>query len=201
MSVRTSRSDGERTRRAIVEAAARLASVRGLEGLSIGALAEAVGVSKSGLYAHFGSKEALQLAAIEHARRVFIGQIVAPAHQADAGLPRLEALCERFLAYVRRRVFPAGCFFVTASAEVAGRPGPLRDKTSEYQRDWLRLLEAEVRAAQELGQVPPESDPAQVAFEIQAALAAASTAAVLCDDERPLDRARVAVARALLPLT
>src|SRR5579862_5615789 len=110
-SLRKRRSDGERSRNAILREAAQLATVEGLAGLSIARLAEAVGMSKSGLFAHFGSKEELQLATIETASAIFAVEVVEPAHDAPAGLPRLRALADRFLAHVEGRVFPGGCFF------------------------------------------------------------------------------------------
>src|SRR5205823_14848333 len=114
---RKPRSDGERSRRTILDAAAKLATVEGLEGLSIGRLADHIGMSKSGLYAHFGSKEELQLAAIETASAIFDTEVVAPAMQATTPLEKIETLCEQFLSLVERRVFPGGCFFASAAAE------------------------------------------------------------------------------------
>ena len=116
---RRTRSDGERTRRAILETAVRLATIEGLERLSIGRLAEESRVSKSGLFAHFRSKEKLQLATIEAAREIFVREIIAPAEAALVPRERIEQLCERFLSYVERLVFPGGCFFAVAAAEVA----------------------------------------------------------------------------------
>lgn len=126
---------GQRTRAAILEEAARLATVESLEGLSIGGLAEVTGMSKSGLYAHFGSKEGLQLATIDAARESFVREVVSPALAATPpGRGRLLALCERFLSYVERRVFPGGCFFVVTAAELGSRPGRIRDRVATYQR-------------------------------------------------------------------
>src|SRR4051795_3043693 len=108
---RRPRSDGERSRAAILTAAGKLATVDGLEGLTIGRLADHIGMSKSGLYAHFGSKEELQLATIGHAEEVFDDDVILPAVEAEAGLPRLNAYCEYFMSHVERAVFPGGCFF------------------------------------------------------------------------------------------
>src|SRR3954470_20735610 len=113
-SPRRQRSDGERSRAAILHEAARLATVEGLDGLSLARLADAVGMSKSGLFAHFGSKEELQLATVEAARTTFDELVVSPAAEAAPGLPRLRAYIERFLDHVQEGVFPGGCFFISA---------------------------------------------------------------------------------------
>src|SRR5947209_11539480 len=125
---RRRRSDGERSRNAILEEAARLATVEGIGGLSIARLAEAVGMSKSGLFAHFGSKEELQLATIEKADAVFAAQVLAPAADASDGLDRLRRLAEAYLRYVGSDTFPGGCFFASVLAEVDMQPGPVRER-------------------------------------------------------------------------
>ena len=124
--VRAERADGIKSRRNILNAAASLATTEGLDGLSIGSLAEHIGMSKSGLYAHFGSKEELQLATIETAGAIFVAVIIEPTLLIDDPLERIRALCSRFLDHVERRVFPGGCFFASVSAEFATRPGPVR---------------------------------------------------------------------------
>src|SRR5690606_23488444 len=121
---RRRRSDGERTRRTILETASRLATVEGLEGLSLGRLAQETGMSKSGLFAHFGSKEELQLATVDWAEEVFHAEVVDPALARPPGLERLWTLCDRFLRHVEDAVFPGGCFFASAAAELDTRPGP-----------------------------------------------------------------------------
>src|SRR5256885_17242433 len=107
---RKPRADGQRSRRTILDAAAKLATIDGLEGLSIGRLAAHIGMSKSGLYAHFGSKEELQLAAIETASAIFDAEVIDPAEQGTTPLEKIQLLCEQFLSHVERRVFPGGCF-------------------------------------------------------------------------------------------
>ena len=119
---------GERTRTSILERAVDLASVEGLEGLTIGRLADELGMSKSGLFAHFGSKEELQLATVEAASRRYIDEIFTPALREPRGYPRLLAICRSWLSYVRRGVFPGGCFFVATALEMGARPGPVRDR-------------------------------------------------------------------------
>ena len=194
---RKQREDGLRSRMTILDAAARLATVEGLEGLSIGRLAEHIGMSKSGLYAHFGSKEELQLATIGTAAEIFDDQVVAPTASIESPLARLEALCEAFLDHVERRVFPGGCFFASAAAEVDTHPGPLKELITTYSRGWLVELADLVAAAQERGELDGDEDPAQLAFEIDAHLLMANTAFLLGTEPRALDRARIAIAARL----
>jgi AcrR family transcriptional regulator len=192
------RAKGERTRSAILVEAARLATVDGLEGLSIGGLATALGMSKSGLYAHFGSKEDLQLATIASARETFVAEVFVPALDAPQGVERLRAACEAFLSHIERRVFPGGCFFAVAAADVGTRPGAVRDAVAAQQRDWIQLLERLARKAMDVGELEPGVDPTQLAFELNAILVSASTTFILQRDASVFDRARAAVRR-LLP--
>src|SRR5215831_664513 len=135
---RKPRADGVESRRAILLAAAHLATTRGLEGLSIGELAQHIGMSKSGLYAHFKSKEELELATIETAAGIFERDVLGPAHESPGGLGRVHALSEAFLRHLERRVFPGGCFFATVSVQLASRPGRPRDRVTELMQDrWL----------------------------------------------------------------
>lgn len=184
---------GERTRRTILEEAARLASVEGLDGLSIGALADAVGMSKSGLYAHFRSKLDLQLATIETADEIFEREVVERARDAAPGTARVLALCDAFLSHVERGVFPGGCFFTAASAEMNVRPGPVRDRIAASVARWMGEIAAAVTEAQSLGELDPAADTAQIAFETNALLVTANLAYPLFDDPSVLERARVGV--------
>lgn len=189
---------GQRTRAAILAEAARLATVDGLEGLSIGGLATATGMSKSGLYAHFGSKLDLQLATIESARETFIAEVLIPALGAPAGIRRLHAACEAFLSHIERRVFPGGCFFAAAAAEFGTRPGTVREAVAAQQRDWIELLVRLARKAVDLGELPADVDPAQLSFELNAVLVAANTAFILHGDAAAFERARTAVRNRLV---
>jgi AcrR family transcriptional regulator len=155
MNTRRRRSDGLRSREAILREAARLATVDGLAGLSLAHLADAVGMSKSGLFAHFGSKEELQLATIDAASAIFEELVIEAAAGADAGVPRLRAYIERFLGHVEDGVFPGGCFFISAMSELDTHPGPVRDATMAFTRRWLDLLAAEVAAGQAAGALDP----------------------------------------------
>ena len=190
---RRPRADGERSRRTILDAAARLATVEGIEGLSIGALAKAIGMSKSGLYAHFGSKEELQLATIDAAQEVFDADVITPALEVDAGLGRVEALCERFLLHVERGVFPGGCFFASVAAELDTRPGPARDRIAAVQSSWADLIASNLRDAQDQRQLDPHASIEQLTFELNAFIAHANTVFMLQDDHTVFDLARRAI--------
>ena len=191
---RRTRAPGDRARARIVEHAAQLATIEGLDGLSIGRLAEVTGVAKSSVHALFGSKEELQLATINAARDSFIAEVVAPTlATTETGRERLAALCDGYLAYVERRVFPGGCFFVAVSAEVGARPGRVHDEVARVQGQWRDLLDAEARSAHERGELPEGLDPAQLAFELGVILAGTNIVTVLHDDDRAITLARVAV--------
>ncbi len=194
---RKRRSDGERSRNAILREAAQLATVEGLAGLSIARLADAVGMSKSGLFAHFGSKEDLQLATIETASAIFAAEVIEPAYAAPPGLARLRALAEGFLAHVEGRVFPGGCFFASVAAEMDTHPGPVRDQAIKLTADWRQQLEGAVRDAQSEGAVAPDEDAEQLAFEINSYLLLSNAEFVVSQDPATLDRARRAIERRL----
>ena len=167
--------------------------VLGLDGLTIGGLANAIGMSKSGLYAHFGSKQELQLATIDAARGTFVEEVLRPALSAPKGIQRLLAICETYLSHIERRVFPGGCVFSAAAADVGSWPGPARDSIAAQRRDWLQILERLAREAQQLGELDRSLAPEQLSFELQALLAAANTTFILNGDEEVFERARRAV--------
>jgi AcrR family transcriptional regulator len=187
------RPAGERSRGAILDAAARLATVEGLDGLSIGRLAHEVGMSKSGLYAHFDSKLDLQLATIDAAQAVFDREVVEPSRTAEPGVARVLALADGFLSHVERGVFPGGCFFAAVAAEMNVRPGPVRDRIGLFVAGWMGAIETAIREAQAGGELDPAADPGQLAFETNALLVGANLAFPLFGDPRILDRARVGV--------
>lgn len=184
---------GERTRQGIVQRAVDLASLEGLERLTIGRLADDLGMSKSGLFAHFGSKEELQIATIDAAAERYITAVFRPALDAPRGYPRLLAICRAWLDYVSGKVFPGGCFFAAASFEFDGRPGPIRDRVVRLMDDWINALEKAVRLAQEEGHLEPHVDPAQVAFELNALFFGANFSFYLRGDVKALERADIAV--------
>ena len=187
---RHQRADGERTRAAILRAAASLATVDGLEGLSIGNLAAATGMSKSGLYAHFGSKQELQLATVEEAERIFDAEVVRPALAARPGLAQLAAVCEAYFSYVERRVFPGGCFFAATALEMGTRPGPVKDRIAAINSGFTALLASFAATAIGQHELPAREDPGRLAFELHAILLGADTKFILNDDPAVLDLGR-----------
>ncbi len=195
--VRRPRADGERTRQAILREAVSLATVDGLEGLSIGDLAKALGMSKSGLYAHFGSKQELQLATVEEAGRIFQAEVVGPALAAPPGLAQLVAVCDAFCDHLQRRTFPGGCFFAGAALEMGTRPGPVKERIAAFQSAFVGLIRTFAASALEQRQVAADEDPDQLAFEINGIILAADTNFVLHDDPGALDVARRVVRRRL----
>lgn len=184
---------GARTKQGILDRAVDIASVEGLEGLTIGRLAEELEMSKSGLFAHFGSKEELQLATVEAARQRFVDEMFRPALQAPRGYPRLLAICRSWLAYIKRGVFPGGCFFAAASFEFDGRPGPIRDAIVAAMDLWLDALEKAIRMAKEEGHLDRGVDVKQLAFEINAIFFGANFSYQMRDDKRAIGRAWKAI--------
>jgi AcrR family transcriptional regulator len=142
-----------------------LASEVGLEGVTIGTLAERAGMSKSGLFAHFQSKEALQIAVIDEAVRRFIEEVVAPALRQKRGEPRVRALLDQWVQWSKAEFMPGGCVFVASIADLDDRPGPVRERLAASQRDWLETLATAIRIAVDEGHFRPDLDPAQLAHE------------------------------------
>jgi AcrR family transcriptional regulator len=185
------------TRAAVTQAAVERASVEGLEGLTIGGLAGETQMRKSSVFSLFGSKRELQLAALEAAVEQFRDEVWRPAAGEPPGLPRLLALCDSWLDYHRREVMPGGCFLTTATIEYDARPGPLRDATARTMKRWLGVLELEVATAVEAGDLPADTDPADIAFQLNALAAAASYGFQLWRDPEVFARARRSMRRAL----
>jgi AcrR family transcriptional regulator len=183
-------SKGELTRQAVVDRAVGLASTLGLEGLTIGRLAEELELSKSGLFAHFGSKEALQVQVLERAAQRFIDVVVKPALQAPRGEPRVRALFERWRQWPKAVPQPGGCLFVAASAELDDRPGPVRDLVAKLQQDWLDTLAGAVRIAVAEGHFKKTVDPVQFAFEMYGQMLMGHLSARLLRDPKAAERNR-----------
>lgn len=194
---RPRRSDGERTYAAILDAATRLASVEGVHGLTIGRLADAVGVSKSGLYAHFASKEQLQLETIGAAQRIFAAEVMVPVERAPEGIARLEALVAAYFSYLERGVFPGGCFFASLLAEADARTGPVHDAVVALERRWLEELEAMVEEAVERRELAAGTAAEELAFELYACFELSNYHHVLFDEPAVLERGRRTAARIL----
>jgi AcrR family transcriptional regulator len=177
-------------RDAILERAVEVASEEGLEGLTIGRLSSELGLSKSGLFGHFGSKEDLQLAAVDAASAIFVREVIEPAVPEPEGARRLRAYCESWVAYLERKVFSGGCFFAAASTEFDGRPGPVRDKLRDGLRLWLAELAKQAKLA-------GAEDPEQLAFEVYSLVQGANASYQLFGDDRAFARARTAIQRIL----
>jgi AcrR family transcriptional regulator len=190
------RARGEKTRDAILAHAVQVASDEGLEGLSIGRLAADLGVSKSGLFAHFGSKTELQLATVDAARHVFIQEVIGGS-RAGSGTSGLIDLTDSWLDYMRGDVFHGGCFFAAASLEFDGRPGAVRDRVASMMGEWLLALEAAIQDAQDSGELAADLDSEQLAFEINALGQGANWAYQLYRDPAAFERARAAIRRAV----
>ena len=180
-----------------LDAAVQLASVVGLEGLTIGRLADRLGMSKSGLVGRFGSKEQLQLATLDQAADMFRRTVYEPASAAPPGLARLNAICDAWVAYLGGPLFAGGCFLTTAMVEFDARPGPVNDAVKKVMRRWLGVLEREASTAIESGELPGDTDPKDVAFTINALAVGANCDFQLNRNPASLQRARRAMAAAL----
>ena len=183
-------SKGELTRNAIVEHATSLASRVGLGGLTIGTLADDLDLSKSGLFGHFHSKEALQIQVLEHAAATFVQIVVRPALAHPRGVPRVRALFERWLEWTRSGPLPGGCLFVAAATEVDDRPGPVRDRLQQLQRDWLGVIATSFQKGIDEGHFRRDADPEQFAQDLYGVALAYHHAQRLLQDPKAEARAR-----------
>lgn len=190
---RKPRTDGLESRRAILNAAAQLATTRGLESLSIGELAGHIGMSKSGLYAHFKSKEELELATIETAAEIFDRDVLRPARESPGGLGRVLTLTESFLGHLERRVFPGGCFFANVAVQLAARPGRPRDRVMELMGQWVAAFHDALGEAIARGELPPDTDIHQMAFELNAMLVRANFHWILTGELSSLEQGRTGI--------
>lgn len=195
--VRKQREDGLRTRKAILHEAVALATVEGLEGLSIGDLAKSLGISKSGLYAHFGSKQELQLATIDEAERIFDLDVIDPSTKAPEGLGQLLAVCDLFFEHLQRRTFPGGCFFASAVLEMGTRPGPVKERVGQFQQRFVGLVFGYATKARDLGQLAEDEDVTLLVFDINGIILAANSSFVMSGDPAMLELARRALRRRL----
>ncbi|GAA2970151.1 TetR/AcrR family transcriptional regulator [Actinokineospora diospyrosa] len=184
---------GAHTRRVTLARAVDIATVDGLEGLTLGRLAAELQLSKSGIFAHFGSKEELQLATISFAEEVFTEHVLRPAFQAPRGKPRLLTLFERWMDFSRARVFAGGCFFSTVMAEFDAREGKVRDVVVRWRTTWSELLTRLIEEAVEEGHLTPGIDVSQLVFELTAFGRAANHDSLLTRDDSHYDRALTAL--------
>jgi AcrR family transcriptional regulator len=195
---RKPRADGERTREAIVREAVSLATLDGLDGLSIGNLADKLEMSKSGVYAHFGSKQELQLATLDEAGKIFVEEVIDPALAAEPpGLAQLVALCDAFFDHLLRRTLPGGCFWCGVVVEMGTRPGRVRDQITAFQGALIALMRDLIVTAIEAGDLPDGDDPDALAFELSGVMFAANANFVLRDDTGAVEMARGIVRRRL----
>ena len=183
---------GEQTRTAILDAALNIARRLWLEGLTIGTLADATGMSKSGLFAHFGSREDLHLAVLEHGARQYGDMVLMPALKIDRGLPRLRALFERWLDWTLQTATPGGCIMISTAHEYDDRPGPIRDAAVEMQRRGIGVSERAVRLAVGEGHLKDDTDPEQIAFEMLGIVLASHNHGRLLGDKAARKRALAA---------
>ena len=194
---RKPRSDGVRARGAIIREAVSLATIEGLEGLSIGQLADSIEMSKSGVYAHFGSKQELQLATVDEAARIFDAEVIEPAVAAAPGLAQLVALCDAFFDHLLRHTFPGGCFFAGAVLEMGTRPGPVKEQIAAFQSRFSGLIRELIVAAIDQRELPGDEDPDDLTFELNGIILAANANFVLRGDPAVLRTAKHIVRRRL----
>ncbi|HWM44254.1 MAG TPA: TetR/AcrR family transcriptional regulator [Burkholderiales bacterium] len=188
----TALTKGEQTRVAILDEALRIGSKLGLEGLTIGSLADATGMSKSGLFAHFGSREDLQLAVLEHAAQLYAEKVFVPVLKIERGLPRLRALFERWLDWTLESGLPGGCIMISAAFEYDDRPGPIRDAAIANQHRGNAITQKAVRLAVEEGHLNPDTDPEQISFEMLGIVLASHNHRRLLGDKEARKRALTA---------
>lgn len=193
------RARGDASRRVILERATDLASVDGLDGLTIGRLAESSGMSKSSIATLFGGKEGLQLAAVEAAAEIFREAVVDPARELPRGVQRLARLLRSALDYSRNRVFSGGCFFAATAADMDSKPGPVRDAVRGWLREWYGYLEAQVRHAAEAGEITADAATVRrLAFELIALDNEANARSLLTGEDAPYEIAATAMRERLL---
>ncbi|MER6356241.1 TetR/AcrR family transcriptional regulator [Streptomyces sp. NPDC001634] len=185
---------GNRTRQLVLRRTVDIASVEGLDALSVGRLATELQLSKSGVFALFGSKQELQLATVREASRIYVEQVIRPAEETPPGLARLWRLCELWLDYSQGRVFPGGCFFYGVIAEYDARSGPVHDAVVRAQRGWTAHVERTISEARDdTRDLRADTDVPQLAFELIALMETANVVSVLHDEESAYRRARVAI--------
>ncbi|RNB51355.1 TetR/AcrR family transcriptional regulator [Agromyces tardus] len=184
---------GDASRRIVLAQAVDLASIEGLDQLTIGRVAQAAELSKSNVATLFGSRERLQLATVEAARERFVETVIEPARSLPRGLGRALALIDNWIAYSRDRVFPGGCFFADAAADFDAKPGEVRDAVAATLRDWNGYLGATLRHARDLGELPGLDDPEQLTFEFMALLDLANRNSLMGDTNEPYRRARAGI--------
>jgi AcrR family transcriptional regulator len=194
---RRSNAEAAQTRAAIIDRAVQTASIEGLEGVTIGRLADDLGMSKAGVIGHFGDKTTLQRATFHQATKIFTAEVWERSRSKPHGLPRLSAICENWIKHLTNPPFPGGCFMCTVAHEWDARQGDIHDEVRENWRLWLKVLANEARIARDQRELPQDTDPDQVAFELNAIAMALNQSLQLFEDRRAPARARRAVRRVL----
>jgi AcrR family transcriptional regulator len=194
---RRSNAEAAQTREAIIERAVQTASIEGLDGVTIGRLADDLGMSKAGVIGHFGNKTDLQRAALRQAQAIFTDQVWRPGQDRPAGMPRLLAVCDAWITHIANSPFAGGCFMCTVSTEWDAREGDLHDEVKAGWERWRKQLRRDAATAREQGDLPRGTDPDQVAFELLAIAMGLNQSLQLLDDRRATTRARRAVRRVL----
>jgi AcrR family transcriptional regulator len=189
---------GETTHETILNAAMNLATVRGLDGLTIGSLASYLGMSKSGIFSHFGSKENLQIEVVKNARKSFIHEVIEPVFQSEKGVRRLWGYCSNWISYAEKKVLDGGCFFSTTSMEFDAKPGHVRDEVARNMRNWMYRLRREARIAVSQGELTAEVDANQLTFEIHSLCMGANWFIQMFEDYKAALRARQTIRERLL---
>lgn len=190
-------SKGEQTRDRILDAAQAIASREGLEGLTIGGIAERLAMSKSGVFAHFGSREDLQIAVIDDYVRRFLAEVFFPAIKLARGLPRLEAMFENWLDRIVFVEIPNGCVFVSGAVEFDDKEGPVRERMVAVNRAWQGEMRKAALQAIEVGHLKPGTDPGQLVFELYGVMLSLHHDARLLRDARAVERARLSFKRTI----
>lgn len=188
---------GETTRKEILKTTVNIASAEGLNGLTVGRIAKDMNMSRSGLFAHFGSKEALQISTVDAAREVFKSEIIVPTEHEENGLAKLYALLNAWVSYVETSVFRGGCFFFAVSAEMDDRPGKVRDYIAEITLAWVKMLEKEVKLAVRLGELKKSCDVELLIFQLHGSVQEANWFYRLHEDETAFAKARKSILQSL----
>src|SRR3954464_10182233 len=194
---RRSNAEAAQTRASIIDRAVQTASIEGLEGVTIGRLADDLGMSKAGVIGHFGNKTDLQRAAFQRASAIFIEQVWGPAAKKPGGMPRLLAIVDAWIKHLTKSPFPGGCFMCTVSTEWDAREGELRDEVREGWQLWQSTLRREANRAIEQGELTAEADPDQIAFDLMAIAMGLNQSVQLLHDRTAAKRARRAIDRVL----
>jgi AcrR family transcriptional regulator len=194
---RRSNAEAAQTRASIIDRAVQTASIEGLEGVTIGRLADDLGMSKAGVIGHFGDKTTLQRATFQQANKIFTADVWEPSRRKPHGLPRLSAICENWIKHLSNSPFPGGCFMCTVATEWDAREGDIHDEVRDSWRLWLKVLAHEAKIARDEGDLPKDTDPDQIAFELNAIAMALNQSLLLFEDRRAPARARRAVRRVL----